>query len=58
MDPKQPESTPDRDKDRDAASPSGPQHGHVDEAAGGADSSPEETAPAGEKEEAARQPGR
>ena len=41
MDDKKPEQTPGRDKDLN--SPYGPQHGHVDEAAGGADSSPDET---------------
>ncbi|HEY1377704.1 MAG TPA: hypothetical protein VGF55_12970 [Gemmataceae bacterium] len=35
------------------SSPYGPQHGHVDEAAGGADSSPLEDVPSGEKKEAA-----
>ena len=32
-------------------SPYGPQRGHVDEAAGGADSSPRETEAAGERED-------
>jgi hypothetical protein len=36
--------------------PYGPQHGHVDEAAGGADSSPYETDPTGERRDAARDP--
>jgi hypothetical protein len=40
VDDKQPEQTPGRDKDLN--SPYGPQHGRVDEAAGGADSSPNE----------------
>jgi hypothetical protein len=38
--------------------PYGPQHGHIDEAAGGADSSPHETEPAGERLDAARDPAR
>jgi hypothetical protein len=33
----------------------GPQHGHVDEAAGGADSSPLEDVPDGEKKEEAEE---
>jgi hypothetical protein len=35
------------------SSPYGPQHGHVDEAAGGADSSPLEDVPSGQKAAAA-----
>ena len=38
--------------------PRGPHHGHVDEAAGGADSSPLETAPSGSKRSEAQDPGR
>ena len=37
------------------SSPYGPQHGHVDEAAGGADSSPLEDVPSGEKRQAAKE---
>ena len=36
--------------------PYGPQEGHVDTAAGGADSSPYENQPSGERREAAREP--
>ena len=36
--------------------PYGPQHGHVDEAAGGADSSPFETEPSGHRLDEAKQP--
>jgi hypothetical protein len=43
------------DADRTLASPYGPQYGHVDEAAGGADSSPYETEPSGEKGAAAEE---
>lgn len=53
-------SSPERDRDPDRpeddhtlASPYGPQYGHVDEAAGGADSSPFETIQSGEKLEEA-----
>jgi hypothetical protein len=35
------------DRERARAQPTGPQQGHVDEAAGGADSSPYETEPSG-----------
>src|SRR3954471_19070119 len=42
-----------REKDNELASPYGPQYGHVDEAAGGADSSALETEPSGEQQEAA-----
>ncbi len=44
--------TPRPDRDR-PSSPYGPQHGQIDEAAGGADSSPYETSPSGEKVDAA-----
>lgn len=40
---------------RPPSSPYGPQKGQVDEAAGGADSSPYETEPSGEKVEAAEE---
>ena len=48
-----PRPTPDRPEDKPPTSPYGPYRGHVDEAAGGADSSPFEDVPSGEKEEAA-----
>jgi hypothetical protein len=41
-----------------AGSPYGPQYDHVDEAAGGADSSPFEDQPSGRKSDAARAPDR
>ncbi len=50
-DPTDPARRPDQ-RDR-VSSPYGPQHGHVDDAAGGADSSPFEDVPSGEKKEAA-----
>ena len=43
-----------RNEDRPNTSPYGPQHGHVDQAAGGADSSPFEDVPSGEQKEAAK----
>ena len=45
----------DTEPDHVLGSPSGPQYGHVDEAAGGADSSPFETVPAGEQSDAAEE---
>ena len=39
----------DRPEDRPPSSPYGPQRGHVDEAAGGADSSPLENIPSGDQ---------
>jgi hypothetical protein len=39
----------DRRPDDGPSSPYGPQHGHVDEAAGGADSSPLENVPSGDQ---------
>ena len=47
-DPHDPARRPD-----EPSSPYGPQHGHVDDAAGGADSSPFEDVPSGERQEAA-----
>jgi hypothetical protein len=47
-------NTPKKDA-RPPSSPYGPQRGQVDEAAGGADSSPYETQPSGEKADAAAQ---
>ena len=44
--------TPKKDR-QPPSSPYGPQQGQVDEAAGGADSSPYETRPSGEKADAA-----
>ena len=51
--PTDPKPAPERRDDRPLSSPYGPQHGHVDEAAGGADSSPLETVPPGERKEKA-----
>jgi hypothetical protein len=48
-----PRPTPDRPEDQPPTSPYGPHRGHVDEAAGGADSSPFEDVPSGQKEKAA-----
>lgn len=46
---------PEREPDR-PTSPYGPQHDRIDEAAGGADSSPYEATPSGEKTDAATDP--
>ena len=50
-----PNDLPNRDPDM-PSSPYGPQRGRVDEAAGGADSSPYEATPSGEKADAADDP--
>jgi hypothetical protein len=42
-----------REEPKPLSSPYGPHHGHVDQAAGGADSSPFEDVPTGERREAA-----
>jgi hypothetical protein len=44
-----------REEHQPDSSPYGPQHGHVDQAAGGADSSPFEDVPSGEKKEVAQE---
>jgi hypothetical protein len=49
-------TTPADDTEPRVNSPYGPQHGRVDEAAGGADSSPFEAAPSGRKLDEARTP--
>jgi hypothetical protein len=54
--PTDPKSAPERRDDRPLSSPYGPQRGHVDEAAGGADSSPLETEPPGERKDKAADP--